>query len=545
MSDHGNIVPFGDPRQRDRAAKRKEHKGEAVDPILEKLKSAPRKHEWYPVFARNLGKMALRLDQDKPLNAAKKMFQEAFGNLADANWRKRKRYLRFEREEASFESPGEYVSNNEPYRLLSDAFAKLHFAGDKDGPRKAHRMLTRGTSLNPGATVDASQTDGLSQVLEWMRDLQAKYAADQDIASALSCLNRFPIAPFGVDELEGGTIGRTMAAVRRGNGLSIVPAPTSTITKCVNCPPQTCWHVGRVLLGYLYFPQAISSVDLGLSEDECDAMFRASTEALREPTEAEKEEAELDSLHKLISEKLNELRIENFWVGDEYYKDAPVPYQLEREIYIRKPVYLFVAPKGVDLELKLDIAGEWFGDGPEHVAEFEIANPEVITLGATPEDDRLIIDRDLGWLFFNDLRGVKAQFASSRELEHEWGLRLVDSDNSTHVVGAGVFRNYPTISYSASVDDAEMRDALLEGTNQRYAFFKPVIWDDLSRLSAVPHGSIAASILRNLAFAPEEKRIDVLLMKDARERLQGVVEFVRSELEKTNTSLGARGLEFT
>ena len=125
-----------------------------------------------------------------------------------------------------------------------------------------------------------------------------------------------------------------------------------------------------------------------------------------------------------------------------------------------------------------------------------------------------------------------------------WDLRVVESDNNAHVVGGGVYRYYPTTTYSATVDDIEMRDALLEGAIRDQAFFKPMIWDDLSHLSAAPHGSIAATIVRNLAFAPDEQRIDTLLIKDARERLSGIVEFVRSELEKTNSSLNRRGIEF-
>jgi hypothetical protein len=125
----------------------------------------------------------------------------------------------------------------------------------------------------------------------------------------------------------------------------------------------------------------------------------------------------------------------------------------------------------------------------------------------------------------------------------EWGIRLVKSKNEIHVISGGRDRDYETRFYSASVDDEEIRDALFEGTNRNTSFFKSLIWDDLSQLSAAPHGSIAGTILRNLALAAEEQRLDTLLMKDVRERLDGVVEFVQQELEKTTAALGERGLD--
>jgi hypothetical protein len=82
-----------------------------------------------------------------------------------------------------------------------------------------------------------------------------------------------------------------------------------------------------------------------------------------------------------------------------------------------------------------------------------------------------------------------------------------------------------------------------EGANHESAIFKPAIWDDLSQLSAAPHGSIAGTILRNLARAPEDSRLDTLFLKDVHERLDGIVDFVRRELEKTATALGERGLD--
>ena len=55
MSDQDNITVFPDLRRREAASKRPDQGRDAVDPILEALKSAPRNRDWYPIFARNLG----------------------------------------------------------------------------------------------------------------------------------------------------------------------------------------------------------------------------------------------------------------------------------------------------------------------------------------------------------------------------------------------------------------------------------------------------------------------------------------------------------
>jgi hypothetical protein len=532
-SDQDNIIPFRDPRRRPETAL---DRPDPVNPILDALKRTPRNREWYPVFASNLGEMARRLDQEKPLEAARRMFREAFGETADANWRKRKRYIRFEGEEASFDSHGDYVSNNEPYRLLADAFAKLHFAGDKDGLRKAHRMLVRGTSLNPRPTVSASQADGLGHALDCLRDLQSKCLADQEIASALQCLSLFPIAPFGPDEnVVRGTDTDRMLVSKRGKGLSIVPTPTSTVAECAESnAPLNSWYVGRVLIGYLYFPQIISSVSLGNAENY-----------IAQNNSEISDKAAFDRLNILIREQLEILKVLDFEIKDLCCNNINIPLPLQRTIHIRKPVYLRLFNSGKEPQLQLNISGEWFGFDDGFFEGCEIEHPEIFKLGATPFDDELIYQSD-DLATFNSFNGVKTRFVNEeREREMwEWYLRVVVSDNDAHVVGGGNSRDYPTTSYSATVDDIEMRDALLEGAIRDQAFFKPMIWDDLRQLSAAPHGSIAATIVRNLAFAPEEQRIDTLLIKDARERLSGVVEFVRTELEKTNSSLDRRGIEF-
>ena len=66
---------------------------------------------------------------------------------------------------------------------------------------------------------------------------------------------------------------------------------------------------------------------------------------------------------------------------------------------------------------------------------------EVYKCGLTPAEDEILPPMD-------------------EECEmQEWGLRLVKSENEVHVIGGSSVRDYETRSYSASVNDEEMRAA--------------------------------------------------------------------------------------
>ena len=164
------------------------------------------------------------------------MFFEAFGQDAgDANWRKRKRYLRFEGEETSYDRNGDYVAHKKPYLSLAKAFAKLRYQKIVPEDSKAYRRLVKGTDLAP---TDVSTLDGLTQAFECLKRIQDKCAEDREIAEAFSYLNKFPIAPFAADEIKQGDPSGSsttdfeayLTASHRGNGLAIVPAQTSTIS---------------------------------------------------------------------------------------------------------------------------------------------------------------------------------------------------------------------------------------------------------------------------------------------------------------------------
>jgi hypothetical protein len=102
-----------------------------------------------------------------------------------------------------------------------------------------------------------------------------------------------------------------------------------------------------------------------------------------------------------------------------------------------------------------------------------------------------------------------------------------------------VVGNYPLLHYNRSdllplrpvpVNSESIAELLAPGCGGENLIFRSAVWDDPSRLSPAPHGSIAATILRNLAFANDDHRIDTLLFRDAEKRLGGIPSFVEAEL---------------
>jgi hypothetical protein len=543
MTDRNNIIPL--KLLKNRALH--DARMRAADPILERLKGGDCSREWYPIFARNLGDMATHLDPAKPKKAARRMFDEAFGQqAAEANWRKRKRYLRFLGEEAPFLRDGDYAARNEPYLNLAGTYAKLCLPADRDGLKKACRLLVKGTSL--GSSVDVSKVDGLTQALECLKRVQERCTSDPEIVEAYSYLSRFPIAPFAAHgiKISGDTRDLSiddLVTTVRGKGLAIVPAPTSTISAYIdsaNSEYRTTspnyihdelqpWYAGRLLLGYVYFPQTISRLKLPVSAAEFDEKEDAALETAS--NNMERDEVALNFVREIISKALGEKEISNFWPGDEYYSETgPIPDTLKYTIHIRKPVYLLLTHNGEQIELMIDISGEQFVGS-------KYREPEVYRRGQTPEEDEVAMP-PVG----DGLPGVNV-WLTSCDGAWDWGFRVLKSEGNVYVIGGPVMRDYDTRSYSATINDKEMRDALFEGGNCASSIFKPVIWDDLTRLSAAPQGSIAGAILRNLAGATEEDRLDTLLLKDVREHLEGIVEFVRQELGKTADALRERGLD--
>ena len=145
-------------------------------------------------------------------------------------------------------------------------------------------------------------------------------------------------------------------------------------------------------------------------------------------------------------------------------------------------------------ERLLDVSGE------ESSIEFIDVNPEVYALGKTPNNDEIVMPADGCYPGVN----VKLLDEENNDMV-DWAIRLVRStpydQQETHVIGGADWRNYNVATYSAAIDDPESSHAFYEGTDPKRSFFRPTLWDDLKQLTPASHGSIAAFLIRNFAYA--------------------------------------------
>ena len=120
--------------------------------------------------------------------------------------------------------------------------------------------------------------------------------------------------------------------------------------------------------------------------------------------------------------------------------------------------------------------------------------------------------------------------------EYESFIHLIIADGFVHAI-SGYERVYQRPDpILAPIGDTSADKWLLTGGPQG-GFFRPEIWDDNSRLVPAPQGSVAATLLRNLAFAPQEHQIDTRLRADIDCRLGGISDFVSTQLADFEAAL--------
>jgi hypothetical protein len=163
--------------------------------------------------------------------------------------------------------------------------------------------------------------------------------------------------------------------------------------------------------------------------------------------------------------------------------------------------------------------------------------PKIYAMGECTDEDLLLSDGHGKAVYFDEQLGDLISFEDFLE---NWDVTLLDIYGKVHVVGNCFWHGIEDwIQYvSASVNSDAVREILGQGSSANGPVFRPEVWDDYSRVTQAPTGSIAATVLRNLAYAPIDQRIDNLLFADARKRLSGLPEFIDGELARTHAALG-------
>ncbi len=514
MNSPDNVVSFPD------ASRRKLHS--EADKVRHKLIAAARlDHAAIPMLATNLGRMAHRLDAVNPKNGAKSMFKAAFPDNWESVWRKRHRLVRLPGEPTpAFDMSGQYEAAGAKYLHLADAFASLKSPGDQSARDAAVNALTRDTIYSPRSTVSGSQ-DELTRIIGALRSIAQRIGQSGEVDRAFSILRKYPI-----EHTESGTqIG---AGIEAGITDMYLIAPTHNWDSGVH------WALPYVEIGHIDFPIVVPCIGLG-PVAKFDAaiepeVWAAAREHARKYSAVDLELAEacppnsdpvgegraLERARGVHGMAVLQRRLAELGVGetpftlDEFDPDywaaneaaLALPYQLKGTIFARFNVGICAWPSdrvgGVDVRVVGGAHENW--NGPD-----------------------LILSK-------GDIEENIAQHCEFRS----------DNRQACFVIIRGSVYAVPSFDMVYSIAphliagphdlaSDEAHQILMHG-GEKSGAFRPIIWDDRSRLVPAPHLSVAATILRNLAFGTKSDRIDELLLADAHRRLKPVIQFYEEQI---------------
>jgi hypothetical protein len=509
MADSENVAPF---------QKRRDPRWEEIRNRL--INSGPLEKAEPPVLASNLGRMAERLDHSRPKSAARRMFQEAFGEHWEDLWRKRKRLVRLPGDASPpFERYGEYEARGAKYVRLAEAFAKLRGVDADDGDA-AIRSLTRGTSLNPEQLPSPSELEGVERILNDLKAVTKRIQSAEMLSRAFEILRSHPISN---DE---GTIS-----------LELRNSPALTDNYINNklglIDRDLHWSIPRVQIGHIYIPLNTACVKIGHIESIANAvdssdLVRARLEveeAIRygESAAAGDMEAEI-SERALLSRALKSLRkrIEVLDLAIDPFRELVFePGNFDRIAQYEATEEL----RHYDTMTKYDISLCIWPSSPNGALDIRVVFTN--DKGALPFPQYFIkLDDELIDIFGSERLG---------EVEDgELKCTVIVFDDHAYAVASFnvLFCMMLTKQFSYigihALDTDESSEILLMGFDDEI-IFQPIIWDDRNRFAPAPQVSMVATILRNLRYANDEDRLDKLLLADAERRLRPVVQFYEAQ----------------
>ena len=150
----------------------------------------------------------------------------------------------------------------------------------------------------------------------------------------------------------------------------------------------------------------------------------------------------------------------------------------------------------------------------------------------------MILDGD-AWAWDFDAE-AKSEDVAFEIFDVERDFHLV-KDRGQIMAISGAERVYSKDVTPASIElSSETATEIANGSLRGLPFkFRPFVWDDPTTLVPARYDTVAATILRNLAFAPEAERIDSMLRHQIQLGLEGLVEFVEAKMEPYNQAIEA------
>lgn len=514
MNSPDNVVSFPD------ANRRKLHS--EADKIRHKLISAARlDHAAIPLLATNLGRLAHRLDGENPKNGAKSMFKAAFPDNWESVWRKRHRLVRLPGEPTpAFDTSGQYEAAGAKYLHLADAFASLKSPGDQSARDAAVNALTRGTAYNIGPAIVGTQ-DEMARIFGALRRVAHKLSQSGEVSRAFQILRKHPIA-------------------RSDAGIEIKAGSEAGIEKIYLLSPnhdwdgETHWALPYTEIGRIDLPIVVPLIMLGpiakfdaaiapetwaaakqwqSAYGEPDAVIKEADEEISLAALDEQILRRARGLHGMIAlrKRLAELELPEdaftLDLSDPDYRAAndaalALPHHLRGTIFARFNVGVCAWPTDREGGVDIRVVGgaDEFWNGPDLI------------------------------LSSGDFEENIAEHSEGRSENREASFVIMRG----HVIAVPsfdmVFSIAPYSIVGAHDLDSDAAQQILMHGGANSGPFQPTVWDDSSRLVPAPHLSVAATVLRNLAFGKGLDRIDERLLADAERRLKPVLKFYEEQL---------------
>ena len=492
----------------------------AAEQIREKLGKPRLDKELLPRLAENLGRMACKLEPDDPAKGAHRMFDHAFGPSSN-QWHQRKRWLRLSDDERSDSRHAkDYTAGGTGYVQLAEAFAEI--SGRMSGRERMQVIfdLVRGTKLDPRGVLPPNQV-GIDLARETLARIAANLSARGDVRRAFDYLGRYPIAPWTEEGLGEAPDPDHLRSPVMSGAFSFVATnqPTFTHQYSADDPP---WCVPRCSLGYIYVPVQIARFDLGPTA-ELLRLANAGTSKSAQTKSATDEPSQED---------LNEI----YWDAlARAFESAPSMSEAREFVeknrttmYFRCGVYLGLLPRADGgAEATLFFCQREDSDEQGRSIFNNWRSQYVVEMGGTPSEDVLLPD---SWgEYWHEDEQFDVGDIRGRTWAVEGSQRWSDLDPST-----------PTLSQRTSED--EILDILMIGSGDEYDFH-PAVWDDPTRFAQAPQTSLAATIIRNVAYAPLEERIETKLAADISRRFDPLLRFFEQELSLLEAALDGRTRE--
>lgn len=210
-----------------------------------------------PILARNLGRLAARLNSDRPQAGAKAIYAEA-GESWSSQWIKRKRFIRLPDEAApAVDGEGDYGASGSSYVTLAKAAGKLLADSRDETVRKQHeeravRGLLLGTSFLPNYQPPSlAEQNAASLLVELSARLTERIAGTTRLLELWKLLDSAPFEPASSVQKEFQDIAAVPEALRKILDSDWHPNDDKTLFfSDIGCSTGV-WHMPFLNLGTL------------------------------------------------------------------------------------------------------------------------------------------------------------------------------------------------------------------------------------------------------------------------------------------------------